>query len=255
MQLHTSQTVAYSLPMSLSSASRTKDSPTVSSRISSRIVLTAAKKWRGLRDRKVKERLLALKEDRRQREAEAKERARLLARKVPVDVLAKEWLNETKPNVETRAFLLDKLLPTLILAVEKLLTEVSKKKLEEQEGSVPDFNPVNFLAQYLMRNNPRFVHFSDSSPYMRGIRAVADELKNSVFALEENRLAKVKADTRRKRDERKRQEAMKDEESKRRRVAIAGAFRAWGKGDGVDVVEMSQVRWRDVLSTNRQLAG
>jgi hypothetical protein len=205
------------------------------------MVLTAAKKWRGLRERRVKERLLALKEDRRQREADAKERARVLARKIPVDILAREWLNETKPNVETRAYLLDKLLPTLILAVEKLLTEVSKRKLEERDDIETDFNPVNYLAQYLMRNNPKFVHFSDSSPYTRGIRSVAEELKNSVFALEENRLAKVKAETKRKREERKKQVEMKSEEAKRRRIAIAGAFRAWAKGDQ-DIAELTQVQ-------------
>ena len=149
-----------------------------------------------------------------------------------MDLLAREWLNEAKPNVETRAYLVDKLLPTLIIAAEKLLSEVSKRGLERDDAGGAEFNPINFLAQYLMRNNPKFAHFTDASPYMRGIRAVADELKASVFAMEENRLAKIKAEARRQREERRKAEAKKEAEVGRRRDSLYGAFEFWLPGNG-----------------------
>ncbi len=46
-------------------------------------------------------------------------------RRVPLDLLAREWLNEQRATADTRAFLVDNLLPTLVLGLEKLLNEVS----------------------------------------------------------------------------------------------------------------------------------
>ena len=46
-------------------------------------------------------------------------------------------------------------LPTLILGVERLLKEVDEKGLSASNVYQTEFNPLNFLAQYLMRNNPR----------------------------------------------------------------------------------------------------
>ena len=48
-------------------------------------------------------------------------------------------------------------LPTLILGVERLLKEVDEKGLSASNVYQTEFNPLNFLAQYLMRNNPRWV--------------------------------------------------------------------------------------------------
>jgi hypothetical protein len=69
----------------------------------------------------------------------------------------------------------------LILGVEKLLTEADKKGLTEENEEDPNFNPINFLAQYLLRNNPKYSNFSVASPYVRGLREVADELRRQLF--------------------------------------------------------------------------
>ena len=122
------------------------------------------------------------------------------------------------------------------------MTEDSKRFLEEHDGIVTDFNPVNNLAQYLMRNNPRFVHFSDSSPYTRGIRAVAEEL-------EENILAKVKAETRRKREERKVE--MKKVRRQNDELQLLGRLDS-GRKEKLDVVEMTQVIDGILVTAERQ---
>ncbi len=105
-----------------------------------------------------------------------------------MEVLAKEWLSDNRATAETRAFMVDKLLPTLILGVEKLLMEADRRGLAESNEPDPNFNPINYLAQYLMRNNPRYSNFCETSPYVRGLREVGEELKKQLFDIEENKL-------------------------------------------------------------------
>ena len=49
------------------------------------------------------------------------------------------------------------------------------------------FSPINYLAQYLMRNNPRYSNLNKSSPYARGLKKVSEELKQDILALKENK--------------------------------------------------------------------
>ena len=71
--------------------------------------------------------------------------------------------------------------------MERLLKEVDEKGLSTTNRFEPEFNPINFLAQYLMRNNPRYSNFAEASPYVRGLRQVSEELKQELFTFEDNR--------------------------------------------------------------------
>ena len=51
-------------------------------------------------------------------------------------------------------------------------TQVSLRGLADSEDEQPDFNPVNYLAQYLMRNNPRYSNFPEGNPYYQSMREV-----------------------------------------------------------------------------------
>lgn len=117
----------------------------------------------------------------------SKEDAKRIARKISVETLAREWLNNNEATLEIRAYLVDTVLPTLILGVEKLLHEADQKGLAEKDEMDPNFNPINYLAQYLMRNNPRYSNFSEASPYVRGLRKVSEELRDQLFDIEDNR--------------------------------------------------------------------
>ena len=65
--------------------------------------------------------------------------------------------------------------------------EADNKGLTASIEIDPNFNPVNYLAQYLMRNNPRYSNFSEASPYVRSLREVGEVLKAQIFQLEDNK--------------------------------------------------------------------
>lgn len=188
---------------------------------------SAVNRWRGNVEKKITKRLMEVKAERKKRDAESKELVRLVARTVPFDVLAKDWLNDNEITSEVRIYLLENLLPTLILGVEKLLSEVEKRDLAFSEGFCPTFNPIDFLAQFLMRNNPRFSNFAEASPYAKGIRKVVEDLKKEVFSLEDNKLAKLKAEAKKRREAREKEEHKKNLENRRRSIAMEEQFPEW----------------------------
>lgn len=151
------------------------------------VVRSAVRRWKRLHEQSMMKRLVGIRNEKKEHLQAAKEDARKLARKIPTELLAKEWLQNNEATVEVRAYLVDKVFPTLILGVEKLLCEADKRGLSEVALMDPNFNPLNFLAQYLLRNNPKYSNFAEASPYVRGLREVAEELRKQLFHLEDNR--------------------------------------------------------------------
>ena len=147
--------------------------------------------------------------------------------KVPLELLAREWLNEQNAGNEMRWYMVETLLPTLVVGLEKLLDEVSMRGLENTTEQQPDFNPINYIAQYLMRNNPRYSNFAEAHPYCRTMRDVSEQLKKMAYAIDENKLAKLREQTKLRREERERYEALKAAEEKRRHSLIKEAFLQW----------------------------
>jgi hypothetical protein len=64
-----------------------------------------------------------------------------LARKVPIELLALDWLNKIDASIETRAYLVEHFLPVLVLGCEKVLKEASKRNLIEENKSDLNYNP------------------------------------------------------------------------------------------------------------------
>ncbi|XP_067682679.1 EF-hand calcium-binding domain-containing protein 5-like [Haliotis asinina] len=191
------------------------------------IVRSAVRRWKRLHEQGMMKRLVGMRNEKKEHLQAAKEDAHKLARKIPTELLAKEWLQDNQATVEVRAYLVDKVFPTLILGVEKLLCEADKRGLSEVAIMDPNFNPLNFLAQYLLRNNPKYSNFSEASPYVRGLREVAEELRKQLFLLEDNRLARIKAEARRKREERERKEMLRVQEKQRREDCLLKQFDEW----------------------------
>ena len=188
---------------------------------------SAINRWRGNAEKKITRRLMEVKAERKKRDAESKELTRLVARTVPLDILARDWLNDNEISSDVRVYLVENLMPTLILGVEKLLNEVEKRDLADSEGFCPDFNPIDYLAQFLMRNNPRYSNFAEASPYAKGLRKVVEDLKKEVFSMENNKLAKLKADAKKRREAREKEENERNREKRRRSIALEEQFPEW----------------------------
>ncbi|KAJ3177710.1 EF-hand calcium-binding domain-containing protein 5 [Geranomyces variabilis] len=142
-------------------------------------------------------------------------------RNAALSALADDFLAVPDMDLEMRAYMLETALPTLLFALEKLLREVERRKLvggsedperqgggqqlakaaddglEPQNDKPKDqFDSINWLAQFLYRNNPRFSNFSTStsSPYAQSLTAASQSLKLRLSSLEAARRARVWAD-------------------------------------------------------------
>ncbi|KAI8589353.1 hypothetical protein BDZ88DRAFT_489077 [Geranomyces variabilis] len=142
-------------------------------------------------------------------------------RNAALSALADDFLAVPDMDLSMRAYMLETALPTLLFALEKLLREVERRKLvggaedaEKQEGGQElakaaddglepqndkpkdQFDSINWLAQFLYRNNPRFSNFSTStsSPYAQSLTAASQTLKSRLSSLEAARRARLWAD-------------------------------------------------------------
>ena len=116
-----------------------------------------------------------------------KEEAIAINRQVPLKLLALDWFNTTDPSTETRAYLIENFLPILVLGCEKVLKEAEAKKLVQKNSADHNFNPINYLAQYLLRNNPKYNNQNETSAYVRTMREIYQELRDQMFSMQGNK--------------------------------------------------------------------
>ena len=157
----------------------------------------------------------------------SKENEKLAAGRVPLEVLTRDWLNEQCVGAEQRAYLVENLLPSLVVGLEKLLTEVSVRGLVDDKGENPDFNPINYLAQHLMRNNPKYSNFAEAHPYCRAMHEVSEELKKMAYSVENSQLSQLKSDISKRRVEREKAESAHALETGRREGLLKDACSKW----------------------------
>ncbi|KAJ1566118.1 EF-hand calcium-binding domain-containing protein 5, partial [Nowakowskiella sp. JEL0078] len=181
--------------------------------------------------------------------------------------LTNEFLNVDDDNLDNRYFLLQASLPTVVLALEKLLREVVRlnlhfapapsddpmsmsgildeneniaslltkianpdladppnidrnlssapasrvNEISEDQNLAPaaeelnvqidkplnsNFDPINWLAQFLYRNNPRYMSIADgfTAPYLEAMSQICIQLKSRCFELESNIKAQQRAE-------------------------------------------------------------
>ncbi|KAF4789812.1 EF-hand calcium-binding domain-containing protein 5 isoform X2 [Turdus rufiventris] len=205
--------------------------------------------WKECFHEKVQQRCLSLQETKvRLVQAQKAEEAKV-RRREPGDWLAREWYNEEKETLDTRIYLLDSLLPTLIPGVENLLMEVERNHVLVSDQKATRFNPVNHLGEYLMRHNPQYNVPTKPGPYLREMKVVSDDLKSlrqgpaqrlglinlkyaydGVFLIPvpmSRRLIQMRAEAKSKREEREEVERQKAEETARRKEVLAALFKEW----------------------------
>lgn len=158
---------------------------------------------------------------------------------VAMELLAKEWLT-TQTDLTTRLYLAEQVLPVLVVSLEQLLVEVSRKSLEDQQDFRDDFNPVNYVAQFLMRHNPRYLQLplTSSSLYSNGMKEVAIKLRKLAIDGEENREEKVRQQLRNKREAEEKEHKARVEEEARRKSLLGTIGREWSGPDGIPALQV-----------------
>ncbi|XP_075710447.1 EF-hand calcium-binding domain-containing protein 5 isoform X2 [Rhinoderma darwinii] len=146
-------------------------------------------------------------------------------KEAPADVLAREWFSQDKASVDTRTYLLDQLMPTVVHGVQSLLMELEKKKVLEDDSV--KFDPVNYLGEFLMRQNPEFISGTEKSAYIRGLEQVVADLKDNVFDLEFNRLGQLKEELKETQDNRVQVEGIQSQVMEKRKGALSLQFQEW----------------------------
>lgn len=195
--------------------------------------------WKRMFGRKVARRVLFLQEQRTIFMQKHKREKANLEKKIPMDLLTKEWFDENKTTVQTRIYLLEKLLPTLILGLENLLTEVEKKNLNVLDKAHPYFNPINFLAQFLMRHNPKYYNLPEDDAYIIGLQHVTQELKNYVADIKDNRLFYLKLET--KQRDKEKLDKINAAKRERRREKLRLHYRDWKRStNGIVLLSLAQ---------------
>nr|XP_012958485.3 EF-hand calcium-binding domain-containing protein 5 [Anas platyrhynchos] len=183
--------------------------------------------WKECFYEKVQQRSLNLQEKKVKMIQAQKAEEEKVKKREPCDWLCKEWFSDEKESLDTRTYLLDKLLPTLIPGVEKLLMQVERKNVLVPDKEPTKFDPITFLGEYLMRHNPQYDISTKPGPYLRGMKMVTEELKTEMADTAPERLARMKAEAKTKRKEREQVENMKSEQKEMRKEALAIQFKEW----------------------------
>lgn len=131
--------------------------------------------------------ILDLQRARRLQSMAHKDRALKLTRHIPMQLLAREWFYQIDSSTEMRAYLIENFLPILVLGCERVLNEAQARDLVQLNRKHDDFNPINCLAQFLMRNNPKFNNHNETSPYVKTMRELYEELKDQMFFIQGNK--------------------------------------------------------------------
>ncbi|XP_009326941.1 PREDICTED: EF-hand calcium-binding domain-containing protein 5 [Pygoscelis adeliae] len=183
--------------------------------------------WKECFYEKVQQRCLSLQKIKVKTVRAQKAEEEKVKKREPCDWLSKEWFSEEKESLDTRIYLLDKLLPTLVPGMEKLLMEVERKNVLAPDKEPNKFNPINFLGEYLMRHNPQYCISTKPGPYLRGMKMVTEELKTEMPGTTSERLARMKSEAKNKRKEREQVDNMKSQVKEMRKEALAIQFKEW----------------------------
>ncbi|KAI8901952.1 hypothetical protein BC833DRAFT_575684 [Globomyces pollinis-pini] len=121
-----------------------------------------------------------------------------------IDKIAAEFLVVDDDNLETRHYLIKTTLPTVVIALEQLLKELntkgiplnaSKHTLDKDDAIQADkpvskFDSLNWLGQFLFRNNPQFSNANNNNPYKLRVEKISVMLEERIATLKAEREAR-----------------------------------------------------------------
>ncbi|KAJ3247241.1 EF-hand calcium-binding domain-containing protein 5 [Chytriomyces hyalinus] len=149
---------------------------------------------------------------------------------IAIMALADEFFKANDLSLELRTYLLENAMPTLMLALTRLLQDVDRRGMIDEDNSIdmiqeadvecvpknmkvqvlsknaldPEtdkpreapFDPIIWTAQFLYRNNPRYVNAADVSnaPYFQQLRTVSQQTKAKLFEFQLTQRAHQRAE-------------------------------------------------------------
>jgi hypothetical protein len=143
-----------------------------------------------------------------------------------IDSLATEWwsanLSQTVIND-----LLENLIPLVVLACEKVLNEADENHLIETTTPNRSFNPINRLASFLMRNNPKYIHYSSLSPYHYSMKSLLNTKKVQVLKVYGEEETLLRTILKQRQNERNQERTDINQEEERRKDLLKTLFYDW----------------------------
>ncbi|CAF3878004.1 unnamed protein product [Rotaria sp. Silwood2] len=143
-----------------------------------------------------------------------------------IENLTAEWwtLNLSQTVIND---LLENLIPLVVLACEKVINEADERHLIET--TIPDrsFNPINRLASFLMRNNPKYMHYSSLSPYHYSMKSLLNTKKIQVLKVYGEEETLLRTILKQRQNERSQQYDNISKEEERRKNLLRTLFFDW----------------------------
>ena len=143
-----------------------------------------------------------------------------------IDSLANEWWSTNFSSIVIND-LLENLLPLVVLACEKVLNEADEHHLIETATPDRSFNPINRLASFLMRNNPKYMHYSSLSPYHYAMKTLLQTKKTQVLKVYGEEETSLRTVLKQRQDERGQQRDLIAKEQERRTNLLKELFQDW----------------------------
>ncbi|XP_015222992.2 EF-hand calcium-binding domain-containing protein 5 [Lepisosteus oculatus] len=220
----------------------------------------AGREWKDILEKELHSRGLELHSQEVTQRGRSREEELSLEGRGLAEELARDWFSLDGDTVESRLFLVERVLPALVPGVEALLVELERRgQLGEVGGEVegtPDFNPLNFLAQRLLRGAQQA---GRGAPYARGLRQVLQELQGSGVEGQPSRLRDLKQAVQARQEEQQRTQRIRGRTAERRRECLRLQFSEWGlEPDGtlqLRVVQDALRSFQELTSTEESPAG
>jgi hypothetical protein len=143
-----------------------------------------------------------------------------------IDSLAAEWWSNNLPQTMIND-LLDNLIPLVVLACEKVLSEADERHLIETTTPNHSFNPINRLASFLMRNNPKYAHHSSLSPYHYSMKTLLNTKRIQVLKIYGEEETLLRTILKQRQNERNTHDDLTRNEIERRQYLLKTLFQQW----------------------------
>ena len=143
-----------------------------------------------------------------------------------IDSLTAEWWSTNLSQTVINEFL-ENLIPLVVLACEKVINEADERHLIDTETPDRSFNPINRLASFLMRNNPKYIHYSSLSPYHYAMKSLLNTKKVQVLKVYGEEETLLRSMLKQRQEERAQVEGLTTKEIERRKDALKILFHDW----------------------------